>query len=102
MHIFCLLLYRIRSDNNVDNTIDVLKTWLDSVESKYQNVNFTFDPNSNGIEGEKGMADWTEARFNHVINLREQALNYARYIWADFIFVSLTTNKIFISKTENR
>ncbi|XP_012266997.2 glycosyltransferase 25 family member [Athalia rosae] len=79
----------IRSDNNVDNTIDVLKTWLDSKngKEKYHRVSFEYDKSSKGFQGEKGIADWTPERFNHVIDLREQALEYARDVWADFLLM---------------
>ncbi|XP_046603252.1 glycosyltransferase 25 family member [Neodiprion virginianus] len=77
----------IQSDNNVDNTVDLLKTWLETEEKKYHKVYFTYDENSRGFEGEKGIADWNNARFNHVINLREEALANARNIWADFLLM---------------
>jgi len=32
---------------------------------------------------------WTEERFKHIINLKEEALNKGREIWADFVWVIL-------------
>ncbi|XP_023246412.1 glycosyltransferase 25 family member isoform X2 [Copidosoma floridanum] len=77
----------IQSDNNVDNTINVLKTWLREQGDHYFLINATLDDKTHGIEDEKGIADWSPVRFEHVIKLREEVLNYARKIWADFIFM---------------
>jgi len=30
---------------------------------------------------------WTEERFKHIINLKEEALNKGREIWADYVWV---------------
>ncbi|XP_011498095.1 PREDICTED: glycosyltransferase 25 family member isoform X2 [Ceratosolen solmsi marchali] len=79
--------YGIRSDNNIDNTIKILNTWLKEQGSNYFSVNVTMDPKTQGHEDEKGIADWTPSRFEHIIKLREEVLNYARKIWADFIFM---------------
>ena len=36
------------------------------------------------------MSDWTDDRFDHVIQLREKALNAARQLWADYLLVNST------------
>ncbi|XP_001608141.2 glycosyltransferase 25 family member [Nasonia vitripennis] len=77
----------IYSDNNVDNTIEVLKKWLTVQKDNYFMVNATLDEESHGHDDEKGIADWSSKRFEHIIKLREEVLNYARRIWADFIFM---------------
>ncbi|XP_012279221.1 glycosyltransferase 25 family member [Orussus abietinus] len=77
----------IRSDNNVDATAEILRIWLDEKGRNYHSVDVEIDNESNGIQGEKGIADWPLERFNHVINLREEALNYGRRIWADYVFM---------------
>lgn len=83
-------LYSIRfySDNNVDNSIEILKTWLSVENGKYFSINTSLDEKSTGHKDEKGYADWSLMRFTHVIKLREEILNYGRKIWADYIFVS--------------
>lgn len=81
--------YRIRSDNNVDNSIEILKIWIEEEKKNYHSVDFLFHEESNGFEDEKRIADWSPSRFSHIIKLREEAINYARKVWADFIFVSL-------------
>lgn len=80
--------FRIRSDNNIDNSIEILKIWLEKEKTKYHAVDFLFHEETNGFDDEKGIADWSSSRFSHIIKLREEAMNYARKVWADFIFVS--------------
>lgn len=79
--------FRIRSDNNIDGTIDVLNTWLNDHREEYHSIDLIFDDKSRGFEDEKGISDWSNNRFFHVIKLREEALNFGRRVWADFIFV---------------
>jgi collagen beta-1,O-galactosyltransferase len=54
----------------------------------YHSLNVHLNASSTGFEDERSIADWSSRRFAHVIDLREQALDYARKIWADFILVS--------------
>lgn len=77
----------IRSDNNIDNTSEILKTWLKTESKKYQDVNIYINEESNGFDDESSIADWSNQRFEHIINLRQEALDYARKIWADFIWM---------------
>lgn len=81
--------FRICSDNNIDNTSEILRAWLAGVSEKYHTVNTYIDEKSYGFKDEESSTDWSLLRFTHVINLREKALNYARKIWADFIWVIL-------------
>ncbi|KAI4482603.1 hypothetical protein M0804_008456 [Polistes exclamans] len=77
----------IRSDNNIDNTSEVLRAWLAEESEKYHTIDTFIDDNSNGFEDEKSSTNWSPLRFKHVINLRQEALDYARKIWADFIWM---------------
>lgn len=77
----------IRSDNNIDDSIEILKKWIEAEKPKYHDVDFLFDEKSNGFADETGIADWSASRFSHVIKLREEAMNHARKMWADFIFM---------------
>lgn len=52
-------------------------------------INATLDEKTHGHEDEKGIADWSPKRFEHIIKLREEVLDCAKKIWADFIFVSI-------------
>ncbi|KAK2578642.1 hypothetical protein KPH14_012134 [Odynerus spinipes] len=77
----------IRSDNNIDNSSEVLKTWLAAESNKYHDVNIYIHEESKGFEDENSITDWSSLRFAHVMNLRQEALDYARKIWADFIWI---------------
>ncbi|XP_033304029.1 glycosyltransferase 25 family member [Bombus bifarius] len=77
----------ICSDNNIDNSIEILSTWLKNERSKYHGVEINFDEKSNGFEDENEISHWSPQRFLHVINLREEALHAGRNIWADFIWM---------------
>ncbi|KAL3275915.1 hypothetical protein HHI36_020650 [Cryptolaemus montrouzieri] len=74
----------IRSDHNSDNTIEVLETWISSVQHQYHSISTDFIEKPERYPGEVGPAHWTEERFQNIINLRESALSYARKIWADY------------------
>ncbi|GAB1863997.1 Glycosyltransferase 25 family member [Camponotus japonicus] len=77
----------IRSDRNVDRSIEILNKWIGLEGEKYHCLNIQLNATSTRFEDERTFADWSPRRFAHVIDLREQALNYAREIWADFIFM---------------
>ncbi|XP_014225568.1 glycosyltransferase 25 family member [Trichogramma pretiosum] len=77
----------IQSDNNIDNTIKVLNTWIDEQGSSYHSINVTLDKKSKGFKNEEGIADWDSSRFEHIILLRERILDQARRMWADFVFM---------------
>ncbi len=42
-----------------------------------------------GYDDENGPCHWSQQRFENIIHLRQQALDTARRIWADSLFVSL-------------
>lgn len=45
---------------------------------------------STGFPDEMASTDWSPQRFTHVIELMEEALNFARISWADYLFVSFS------------
>ncbi|XP_043527346.1 glycosyltransferase 25 family member isoform X1 [Frieseomelitta varia] len=77
----------IYSDNNIDNSIEILTLWLNNESSKYHGVEVNFDEASSGFKDENGIAHWSTQRFLHMINLREKALDAGRNIWADFVWM---------------
>lgn len=86
---YFFLLSRIKTDHNTDSTTEILNIWIDSVKDKYHKIDYDESEVVEGkFEDEKGPAHWSPQRFSHVIGLREEALNYARNIWADYILVS--------------
>ncbi|XP_078041605.1 glycosyltransferase 25 family member [Augochlora pura] len=77
----------IYSDNNIDNSIEILSTWIDNRVNEYHGIDTDFNEKSIGFEDEDGVADWSIQRFLHVINLREKGLNAGRQLWADFVLM---------------
>lgn len=75
----------IKSDHNADNSLEILRQWISSVKDNYHSINTEFIEDGAQYSGEYGPAHWTTDRFNHIINLRESALNFARKFWADYL-----------------
>ncbi|XP_071446637.1 glycosyltransferase 25 family member [Hetaerina americana] len=77
----------LRSDHNEDGTLDVLKKWLNAVQSSYHWANVVLSTSvPNRFPDEKGPAHWSNSRFDNVIRLREEALETARKLWADYLW----------------
>lgn len=88
--VFDLILFcRIRSDHNIDNSIDIVNTWLRSVNNTYHSIHAELIADKEVYAGETSPAHWTEERFSHMIKLRESALDYGRRLWADYVLVML-------------
>lgn len=83
---------RIRADHSVDNTIPMLREWIQRVAHYYHTVDYAFEERPQVYALEKGPHDWPSARFNHLIDLRDQALQEARNVWADYFYVSNNMN----------
>ncbi|GIZ03232.1 procollagen galactosyltransferase 2, partial [Caerostris extrusa] len=75
----------IRSDHNVDNTVDVVKTWLDVHRNKYHSVDFSYEEEPEIFSDGPGVFEWSPYHFAHVIHLKETALKTAQQIWADYV-----------------
>lgn len=83
-----LSICRIRSDHNEDSTLKILRPWLGSVEREYHSINSELrSSNPSRFSDEDSATHWSSLRFDHVIKLKEEALKFARYSWADFIWV---------------
>lgn len=85
--IFCSC-FRLRSDHNEDKTIEVLYQWLFKWSTAYHHVNIEHDDKTQRRDSEATATHWSDERYLDVIRMKEEALNYGRKIWADFIFVS--------------
>lgn len=80
---------RIKSDRNSDRSLEILKLWLSKKKKNYHRVYSSFDePNEENFLKEESLGHWPISRFEHIIALREKAINYGRRIWTDFLFVS--------------
>lgn len=87
----------IRSDHNMDDTGSVLRDWVDHVQLDYHSVNFSLSAKSLGQKPTK----WDAERFSHLIRLKEEALNEARRMWADFVWFHDADAFVYNSETLN-
>jgi len=83
-----IILY-IRSDNNEDKSIEVLETWLSYVGPKheYHDIIKDFRECENEdclLEGDSSPVGWSDTRFEHIMSLRQESLEMARFSLADF------------------
>ena len=66
----------------------MLHTWVENVRPLYHGI----DINTTNIDDKYVDADsanhWSTMRFKRLIDLRQAALDEARKLWADYIFVS--------------
>ncbi|XP_031358217.1 glycosyltransferase 25 family member-like, partial [Photinus pyralis] len=76
----------LRSDHNIDKSIEILNLWLENVYEQYHSVNTKFSEDKR-FDDETGFAHWSTSRFKHVMSMREEALNYARNVWANYILM---------------
>ncbi|KAL7741179.1 hypothetical protein ACLKA6_018203 [Drosophila palustris] len=76
----------LRCDHSSDNSDELLQQWLRRSGNLYHSINYDFDHETQRYQNETSVYDWPVSRFKHVIALKEEALQYARDIWADFIF----------------
>lgn len=81
-------LFRIRTDHNEDNTREVLYQWLYTFSNQYHHVDFEYNDTAKRRPSEDSQTHWSEERYLDVIQMKEEALNYGRKIWADYVFVS--------------
>lgn len=87
MHNF-VLIFRLRTDHNEDQTIEVLYQWLYKWSKAYHHVDIEYDNTTQQRQSETSPTQWSDERYLDVIRMKEEALNYGRKIWADYIFVS--------------
>lgn len=77
----------IRSDHNKDDTARILTEWTEFYKDIYHNIDIEIDTNTQEYEDAEGPLHWSEERFDRVISLREEALQTARKVWADYLFM---------------
>ncbi|KAL0851686.1 hypothetical protein ABMA28_000019 [Loxostege sticticalis] len=77
------------SDFNEDKSDEILTKWVERYESDYNGVQLTTNSSSIGQlqPDQEHPHHWSPQHFEHVINLREQALDFIRKLWADYIFM---------------
>lgn len=87
----------VATDHNSDNTTELLREWLINVQNFYHYVEWRPQEEPSLYENESGPKQWTDPRYEHVMKLRQAALETAREMWADYFLVvdcdNLLTNR---------
>ncbi|XP_044295659.1 inactive glycosyltransferase 25 family member 3 [Varanus komodoensis] len=78
------------TDHNIDNTTEMLHEWLTAVESQYRDVVFRSVEEPSSYPDELGPKHWTSERFEHLMRLKQDALDFARSEEADYILFADT------------
>lgn len=76
------------TDHNEDNSQEILEVWLERARTLYHSVHYQFDDSEKIRKGETNLTHWPEERFLELIRMKEDALDFGRRSWADYIFVS--------------
>uniref|UniRef100_A0A9J7ZRA1 procollagen galactosyltransferase n=1 Tax=Cyprinus carpio carpio TaxID=630221 RepID=A0A9J7ZRA1_CYPCA len=74
----------VATDHNSDNTTAILREWLINVQNFYHYVEWRPQEEPSVYEDESGPKHWTSLRYEHVMKLRQAALDTAREMWADY------------------
>ena len=76
----------VRSDHNEDDTIHILENWLEA-QDEYHFKNVVIDREiKRHTDQLHSPLEWSENRFQHLIDLKERALTEARKTWADWVW----------------
>lgn len=77
----------IRSDHNKDRTVSILEEWVAQNRHHYHSCDVKLDWSSpKYFPGETRGTEWGDDRFTHLMQLKEEAMDKARHMWADFIW----------------
>uniref|UniRef100_A0A3B4URR6 procollagen galactosyltransferase n=1 Tax=Seriola dumerili TaxID=41447 RepID=A0A3B4URR6_SERDU len=82
----------VATDHNEDNTTAILRNWLVQVQSLYHYVEWRPKEEPRRYADEDGPKQWTDLRYEHVMKLRQVALEAAREMWADYFMVVCPTH----------
>lgn len=69
--------------------MEILHQWLYKTANLYHHVDIEYDNVTKKRDAEQSNAHWPLERYLDVIRMKEEALNYGRSIWADYIFVNI-------------
>ncbi|XP_031592411.1 procollagen galactosyltransferase 1 isoform X1 [Oreochromis aureus] len=78
----------VATDHNEDNTTAILRDWLVKVQKLYHYVEWRPKEEPRSYEDEEGPKDWIDPRYEHVMKLRQAALESAREMWADYFMLA--------------
>ncbi|KAM5328338.1 inactive glycosyltransferase 25 family member 3 isoform 2-T2 [Glossophaga mutica] len=80
------------TDHNVDNTTEMLQEWLAAVGSDYAAVFWRPEGEPRPYPDEEGPKHWTRERHQFLMELKQEALAFARGLRADYILFADTDN----------
>ena len=66
----------------------MLHAWVDKVRLLYHGIDINTTNIKEAYEDAEGPNHWSTMRFKRLVDLRQEALDEARRLWADYIFVS--------------
>lgn len=84
---FSSRLPRCATDHNVDNTTAMLREWLAAVGRHYAAVIWRPEGEPRSYPDEEGPKHWTRERHQFLMELKQEALTFARDWGADYILV---------------
>uniref|UniRef100_A0A2I2YNN5 Cerebral endothelial cell adhesion molecule n=1 Tax=Gorilla gorilla gorilla TaxID=9595 RepID=A0A2I2YNN5_GORGO len=80
------------TDHNVDNTTEMLQEWLAAVGDDYAAVVWRPEGEPRVYPDEEGPKHWTKERHQFLMELKQEALTFARNWGADYILFADTDN----------
>ncbi|XP_028353599.1 inactive glycosyltransferase 25 family member 3 isoform X5 [Physeter macrocephalus] len=80
------------TDHNVDNTTEMLQEWLAAVGDDYAAVVWRPEGEPRSYPDEEGPKHWTKERHQFLMELKQEALTFARDWGADYILFADTDN----------
>ncbi|XP_043325656.1 inactive glycosyltransferase 25 family member 3 isoform X1 [Cervus canadensis] len=80
------------TDHNVDNTTEMLREWLAAVGHDYAAVVWRPEGEPRSYPDEEGPKHWTKERHQFLMELKQEALTFARDWGADYILFADTDN----------
>uniref|UniRef100_A0A2K5C5K2 Cerebral endothelial cell adhesion molecule n=1 Tax=Aotus nancymaae TaxID=37293 RepID=A0A2K5C5K2_AOTNA len=80
------------TDHNVDNTTEMLQEWLAAVGDDYATVVWRPEGEPRSYPDEEGPKHWTKERHQFLMELKQEALTFARDWGADYILFADTDN----------
>ncbi|XP_075416817.1 inactive glycosyltransferase 25 family member 3 isoform X2 [Tenrec ecaudatus] len=87
------------TDHNVDNTTQMLQEWLASVGDSYAAVVWRPEGEPRSYPHEEGPKHWTKERYQFLMELKQEALAFARGWGADYILFADTDNILTNNRT---
>ncbi|KAJ6654623.1 hypothetical protein lerEdw1_006776 [Lerista edwardsae] len=78
------------TDHNVDNTTAMLHEWLTAMEGRYRDIAWRSADTPSSFPDELGPKHWSDQRFEHVMRLKQEALDFARAEWANYVLFTDT------------